>query len=423
MTELQYDVIENFGYKEFNAELLKDYWAFNDYHRRKFTYSLKDLTTKYQFKSESKLHNIVKNCGHLKFTSLLDCGVCTRAFKIDHRKNINFDKEDWFKEQLICDLCKRLNIDSQMKEQLSNFQTAIPLKQKYNLEPPNKDLNYLEKIFLFIILSRLTSSHDNSISYYHWKDFQGLEANGVEYILKGIIDKGYIFISNTYDDVMLQQNKLREASENCHSYLSFGTLRELNKNLDLKFYNDILVVFPEKYDNKEDWIVNLYNEITLYKINFLDIKDIEEYVITKRLREVYALIDIICRERDIPIKKNNALEIDLLRMLKKYNLQIIWNVIKYQADKAASLLYEIEHNERQKAQYSRESVFSNQLTRYLSYLESNNKHPQYATSLPTHWIYSEIELFVGMSLIGNDQKWDKYTPQEIITLWFESTQS
>lgn len=127
MTELQYDLIENVSYREFNAELLKDYWAFNDYPRRKFTFSLKDLITKYQFKSESKLNNIVKNCGHLKFTSLLDCGVCTRSFKIDHRKNINFDKEAWFKEQLICDVCKRENIDSKVRDQLLNFQNSIPL--------------------------------------------------------------------------------------------------------------------------------------------------------------------------------------------------------------------------------------------------------------------------------------------------------
>lgn len=56
----------------------------------------------------------------------------------------------------------------------------------------------------------------------------------------------------------------------------------------------------------------------------------------------------------------------------------------------------------------------------MNYLESNDKHPQYATSLPTHWIYSEIELFVGMNLICNDQKWDKFTPDEILSLWIES---
>lgn len=417
MTELQYDLIENFGYKEFNTELLKDYWAFKDYPRRKFTFSLKDLITKYQFKSESKLHNIVKNCGHLKFSSLLDCGVCTRAFKIDHRKNINFDKEDWFKEQLICDVCKRENIDSQVREQLSNFQNSIPLEQKYNLESPYQELDYLEKIFLYVLLTtKLKITDGNLIHPNNWKDFQALEANGVEYILKSIIDKGYIFISNTYDDVMLLQNELRNTSDTLQSYLAFDTLRELKKNLNLNFYNDIVVVLPKKCSSTNDWIIKLYNEIVSYEIKLKDIKQIEEFITIKRLNEVYALIDFICRQRHIPIKKNNALELDLIRMLKKYDLQHVWSIIYYQAKLAASELYDMEFRERNRTRFSSEHVFPHQISSYLNYLEAKNIAPKYPRNLPESWAYSEIEIFVSAHIIKNYETWEKYTPREILVL-------
>lgn len=417
--ESQYELIENIGSKEFDGSLLRDYWSFSNNARYKFTYTLTDLILKYQIKSVSKLQNIVKYSGYLKFTKLLDCGKCKRVFKIYQRKDINFEKANWFKDQLICDVCKREAIDTEVRTQISNFQESLSLIQKYNIDPPSQELDYLEKIFLYVILTTAKISDEYSIQPQKWQEFQALEANGVEYILKGIIDKGYIFVSEM-DEVIFQQNKLKSLSDNLKTYLSFDTQRELKKNLTLDFYNHVVIVPPSHCNSKEDWIIQLYSEVVSYEIKLTDIKQIEEFIIIKRLKEVYALVDFICKTKHIPLKKNNAFEIDLVRMLKKFNLKDAWSIIFYQSKQAAAKLYDMQFNLNDKVEFAREHIFPRYISSYLSYLEENNMNPKFSRNLPPNWIYSEIESFLSSSVIKNYEKWERYTPDQILALWIES---
>lgn len=423
MTGLNFELVENVGYREFHGELLKDYWHLNHLSRNKFAYTLNELIVKYKIQSVAKLQTIVKYSGHLKFTKMLDCGNCARDFKIYHRKDIDFHKSEWFKDQLICDRCKREKINTEVEEKITTFRESIPLIKKYKLTPPSQELNYLEKIFLYVLITKVNISEQNLIDPQQWKCFQSLEANGLEYVLKGIIEKGYIYISNIYDNVLLQQNELKTINDNLMAYLSYDNQRELKENLSLNFYNDIFVVLPDECNKKEDFILKLFNSITSYELKIEDLKEIEEFLILKRLREVYTLIDFICRARNIPLKKNNAFEIDLIRMIRKYDLQHVWSIIFYQAKQAASELYDMEFNQRSKSRFSRDYVFPYHISSYLDYLESKNQNPKYPRNLPDNWVYSEIELFVSSSIIGHYQKWDKFTPKEIQAIWFESTKA
>ncbi|MFL9539991.1 hypothetical protein ACKEQL_15560 [Acinetobacter baumannii] len=423
MSRLDFELVENVGYREFHGELLKDYWNLNHLSRNKFTYTLSELIVKYKIKSAAKLQTIVKYSGHLKFTKMLDCGNCTRDFKIYHRKDINFHKSEWFKDQLICDRCKREKINTEVEEKITAFRESIPLIKKYKINPPSQELNYLEKIFLYVLITKVNITEQNLIDPQQWQCFQALEANGLEYVLKGIIDKGYIYISNFYENVLLQQNELKTLNDNLMAYLSYDNQRELKENLSLNFYNDIFIVLPDELNTKEDFILKLFNSITSYELKIDDLKEIEEFLLLKRLREVYTLIDFICRARNIPLKRNNAFEIDLIRMITKYDLQHVWSIIFYQAKQAASELYDMEFNQRSKSRFSREYVFPHYISSYLDYLESKNQNPKYPRNLPDNWVYSEIELFISSSIIGHYQKWDKFTPKEIQAIWFESTKA
>jgi|GEM_PF-1104714 len=423
MAGLDFELVENLGYKEFHGELLRDYWNLNHLTRNKFTYTLSELIVKYKIQSAAKLLTIVKYSGYLKFTTKLDCGNCTRDFKIYHRKDIDFHKSEWFKDQLICDRCKREKINTEVEEKITAFRESIPLIKKYEITPPSQELKYLEKIFLYVLLTKVNISEQNLIDPQQWQCFQSLEANGLEYILKGIIDKGYIYFSNKYDSILLKQNELRSVNDNLMAYLSYDNQRQLKETLSLNFYNDILIVLPEGYESTEDWLLKLFEGISTYEVKIDDLKEIEEFLILKRLREVYALIDFICRARNIPLTKNNAFEIDLIRMIRKYDLQHVWSIIFYQAKQAASELYDMEFNQRSKSRFSREYVFPHHISSYLDYLESKNQNPKYPRNLPDNWVYSEIELFISSSVIGHYQKWDKFTPKEIQALWYEATKA
>ena len=116
--------------------------------------------------------------------------------------------------------------------------------------------------------------------------------------------------------------------------------------------------------------------------------------------------------------KNNALEIDLIRMLNKYNLNEIYRLLIYQAKISASYLYDIEHS---KSGYNKNMVFGREISRRLDYLQSKNESLKYSKPLPENWNYSEIEIFIIANIIKNYEKWHKFTPDQILAMWIGVT--
>ena len=196
----------------------------------------------------------------------------------------------------------------------------------------------------------------------------------------------------------------------------------MNNYLKLNFKSKMKVVIPEKFEDLDSWVEELYQEIIKAKPLVEDCKEIESFIINKRLAEVYILLDFICEMKKIPIRKNNALEIDLIRMLRKYNLNEIYSLLNYQSTMAASRLYEIEHS-NSSGNWHQDMVFGVKISSSIDYLESKNQKPKYPKLLPENWNYSEVELFISANVIGNYEKWEKFTPSEILALWLQATQA
>lgn len=87
----------------------------------------------------------------------------------------------------------------------------------------------------------------------------------------------------------------------------------------------------------------------------------------------------------------------------------------------ASKLYDLSNSSVSNANFIKENIYANKIASYLDKLEKNNEKPKYPRLLPENWTYSEIELFVSAHIIGDYEKWEKYTPDEILNFWIEST--
>ncbi len=171
--------------------------------------------------------------------------------------------------------------------------------------------------------------------------------------------------------------------------------------------------------NLEEWIKQLYRNIINYRLKVDDCKDIKNYLDTKRLVEVYFLLDDICSRKKIPIKKNNALEFNLMRMISKFNLNEIYSLLSYQANKTMSRLYEVENIYNDDNKFVKEPQFNLKISSYLDYLEDKNEKPKYPRALPVDWNYSDIELFISSNIIGKYERWSKFTPDQILALWIK----
>lgn len=417
---LPYEMITLSENEDFNLELFYDYWKFSDFSQYQFVYKLQELMIKYEFKSISTVQKVAKKTGYLAFKKKLECGACEKIFKIYRRRDIDFDKNFTFKEKLICEECRLKAVESQIRKYIVYFQTFLPNEKDVEITYPTQELTYLEKIFIHCLLSKVNLNSENIVKKIDWDSFVSVEANGVEFVLYAIIKKGYILKIQANDEFLEKQGELRQITWKYEQHLNKELKQEVNTYLHLKFNSEITVVLPEKYQTIEDWIESLYKEILVSKLSIKDCKDLEKFIINKRLNEVYGLLEYVSSYKKIPVKKNNALELDLIRMLKMFDLQHILSLLYYQGKMSASRLYDLEHSDDPNTKFQKDLVFGNKISSYLDYLEKKNEKPKYPKSLPENWTFSEIEMFVIKHIIGNYEKWDKFTPDEILTLWVES---
>lgn len=106
-------------------------------------------------------------------------------------------------------------------------------------------------------------------------------------------------------------------------------------------------------------------------------------------------------------------------MISKFNLNEIYSLLSYQANKTMSRLYEVENIYNDDNKFVKEPQFNLKISSYLDYLEGKNEKPKYPRVLPEDWNYSDIELFVSANIIGNYERWDKFTPKQIYNIWLE----
>lgn len=420
MKKETFEIVENLNCENFNRNLLYDYWEFSDITKRKFTHTVKDLLIKHNFRTTDRLEKILKKSGYLVCTKILDCGNCHKIFKIHLRNEINFDRRFHAGVDLNCQECKNEIIKTEISEVLCNFENILSTFQEAEIQEPTQPLTYLEKIFLYVLLVNEEKDYSGIIENSTWNSFKEVEANGVEYILKKIIEKRYIYKIQECIEGVNAQNKLRTFNWFHSELIDIRSKNAVQTYLKIDFNSQIKFSIPKIYKNIEEWIEKLFLEIKNSCVNISDLKEIEKFVLNKRLKEIYALVGLICEKRNIPIKKNNAFEHELVRMIKKYDLQHIYSLLVYQANMTASKLYDLSNSSVSNANFIKENIYANKIASYLDKLEKNNEKPKYARLLPENWTYSEVELFVSAHIIGNYEKWEKYTINEILALWSDS---
>lgn len=418
MTNRNYKIVLNTEYKDFNLNMLNDYWSFIDFDNLKFNHTIKDLLDKYYLRTPDKLERIVKNSGYIEINELMDCGKCFKNIKIFKRRDIDFKKNNSIVNELKCHACQKYKAEKTIESHLENFINLISLKENVEISSPNSELTYLEKVFLYVLITK-SKIINESISINEWNLYNQIEANGLSDIIDRLIKKGYIFITKNYDEIIKKQHKLHMLKLEFDYYLEDKTKKEITKYLSLNFRSDIKIGIPQKINNLEEWIVELYNNILNCDLNIDDYKEIKSYLDTKRLEEVYFLLDKICSRKKIPIKKNNALEFNLMRMVSKFNLNEIYSILSYQANKTMSKLYELENIYNDGNEFIKVAQFNLKISSYLDYLEEKNEKPKYPRALPEDWNYSDIELFISANVMGNYEEWSKFTPGQILALWIK----
>lgn len=422
MKEEYYKIIENDGIDIFTSRLLKEYWSFKNFENTIYTCTVKKLSEKFNLHM-TDLIAIVRINGYLKVKVLLDCKQCYGDINVYIRKELA-NLKGWKHQKLFCESCYRSSINDSGYKFLSEFKRLLP--NSFNVErvpeKPDEDLTYLESIFLYTLIAMPECQENGLVPEYIWQNFINLEAVNMDYIFNSLLDKRYIFKRDYDRDILNLHESIKYASAQLDDYLDLELKQELTVYSKLDINNNIYINLPKGYDNVMLWVGEVYNKIINFSLCLDDIKEIENYILAKRLAEVYFLLDYICDSKKIPVTKDNALELELLRMLTRYNLNDSFSLLNYQSRETMAYLYELHAKDKYSFSYKKYNVYRMKISSYLNHLEFKDEKPKYPRDLPLEWSISEVELFVSMHIIKNYQKWEKFTPSEIIEMWLSAVE-
>lgn len=417
MEKIVLEIIEKEG---INNEFLSEYWKFVDEKKFKFTFKGKSLIEKYKLENNRDLSEMVAEAGSLLVKILKDCNKCYADFYISNRANFNNFKIQVLHHDIVCHECKNIRINKRVKKLISEIEEHECEVNNENFEI--KELNYLEKIYLHLLIE----NYKKSLFVDEWRASNVLINSGNNTLVRRIIQKGYIkdvkgcpscYINKTFLYSQFVENK-NEFSEELKSKI------ELILKNNYNYYSEIIV--PEKFNNIDHFMVELYSDIiNNSNLTIDEVRELEEIIFNQRFSDVYRLIALVCKENAITCKKDSALEYEVSRMIKKYNLEVIYFSLNYCAMRTTSKLYVAEKLSESNLNYDNPNLYRDLLSRRIDYLdglirsENCEKDKLYSRSLPYGWVDSEIEVFINTYIVDGFQRWSKFTPNEILKIILE----
>lgn len=418
MSGKNYKIVLNSDFENCNSNLLEDYWDFSDFEKRKYTYSVASIGSKYNI-GKHEVGMEIKSHGYIETKALMNCGVCYISVKA-YSRNEYLNVKKGINPQFTCEVCLLKNVKDVSEYLIRRFNELVPKKIISKKEQPSQALSYLESILIYILLTQSVLNEKGCITEFSWQRFKELEAVGLQDVVFRLFDKGFVSIN----ELFLDNEELYEVVEGANlisneyiQYLDFEFKKKLIEISSIDFSNSIHINLPDKVDNVEFWVEEIYHEIINSKLTLQDCAEIETYVMTKRLMEVYELLDYACNHWNVPVVKSSALEFELLRMVSIFNLNDCFAIVFYQAKETSALLNKMRSDDINQYRFTKMHLFRVKISSYIDHLERKNEKPKYSRPLPMEWITSEVELFVSMNIIKGYQKWEKLMPKEIVSEW------
>lgn len=394
-------------------ELLLDYWKFGE--KRRFELTIKDMLEKYSIQTPSILAKDVGEIGFLQVSILKDCGKCYNKRKFHVRSDFNYSIDKVKSSDNKCIEClNKKNI--KIAQEIIHYykENYIPSKPKL---AQDKELSYLEKIHMFLlIINYLDTKKIN------WSASYTLKGYFCKNIVENLIKTGFIYNQESHYRLNLKQAKLRQIYWHDQSIFDSYFKEEICNFLKINFDHHSVLVIPSRYEGIDDWVVELFKEIKEYKLSLSDIKDIEKFLFDMRFSEIYTLAEFVCESNKIPLSKDNALEFEFIRVTDKYNLEQVYNIFNYQATYTTSILYKISATQNHSLTFNKDKLFTKNIGYFVTRMDQKSSDQHYSKPLPLSWENSEFEQFISAHIIGGAEKWDRFTPKQILSRWLDTVE-
>ncbi|MCL6694841.1 hypothetical protein [Acinetobacter baumannii] len=390
-----------------DLQIIKDYWlqTYTMAGDLKFANTAKTIAEQYRFTNAKELSDFVElhSCLELVDTNF-ECRKCHSRVGF---KNRSMYKE-FFKKGYLCVNCELKKNNKKAKDFIDDYKNILQEKAFSEF-----DFSYLEMIYIFLFLSLDTIGKERFINKKVWDSFYEEERGGANIVLQSLFDKRAII--DKHKDLNNLKEQISLFLQENSSTLSNEQYDSLVRILQVRVQNGIYLAIDEDVSNYELKIF-VGGFIDMFKLDMVDIQQIENFVKNIRLQEIYYLIPEVFSKFPVPYEKNLNLETNLIQLSEYFDLEHSYSLLFYQAKLLAGDLFiekikdEIDH-EKHKNKYS------NKIASYIKYLVYSKKKPNYPKKLPDNWQFSQIEQFISLSFFDNQHNWAGMNTKEIISTW------
>lgn len=390
-----------------DLQIIKDYWlqTYTTAGDLKFANTAKTIAEQYRFTNAKELSDFVElhSCLELVDTNF-ECRKCHSRVGF---KNRSMYKE-FFKKGYLCVNCELKKNNKKTKDFVDDYKNILQEKAFSEF-----DFSYLEMIYIFLFLSLDTIGEERFINKKVWDSFYEEERGGANIVLQSLFDKRAII--DKHKDLNNLKEQISLFLQENSSTLSNEQYDSLVRILQVRVQNGIYLAIDEDVSNYELKIF-VGGFINMFKLDMVDIQQIENFVKNIRLQEIYNLIPEVFSKFPVPYEKNLNLETNLIQLSEYFDLEHSYSLLFYQAKMLAGDLFiekmkdEIDH-EKHKNKYS------NKIASYIKYLVDSKKKPNYPKKLPDNWHFSQIEQFISLNFFDNQHNWGGMNTKEIISAW------
>lgn len=402
---------------QLEVELILKYWKFYEDDSLKFLNTIKSLTLNTDFKNTSQVSTFVSERCYLTSTCLdFSCKICKSAFKASSREHFKriIDAES------ICEECKIVEINKEAKDILKIMKYDIDENNYFSVDFFECNTSYLEKIYLFIILSEFDVKENGLIN--RWDSFSMKKySKEFDFILGSLIEKNVIFrvkFEAELDSyIRYMQNFFCR-----NKFILDPSIIDQYRPISEKIPSQGFYLRRAKEDDSyQDWMIEIFQGIQNSILSDNDINILRNYIQYIQLNKVYVLLNTVKEAYAIDVEQNIALDSIFIFLINNYSLQHIYNIFCYQAEKTTTIIHVKTKGGKVKLSYTEKSkIFRSKVEAYLNYLSAQNKKHEHTKPLPFNWHTTHIEYFTSIHIFQEGINWASLSTQEIISKWLNS---
>lgn len=400
------------------ADLVYKFWELGNEKTYPYRYRLQELAQEFGMQSTNDVAIFAAEHSFISSNSQsYKCLKCNTRTLIKGRTEFTrFLKKT---KPELCEHCKKEQVNKIAIEKVVNLTSltgslSLPTFNEHDFQ----SLSYLNKIVLTAMLLEMDSSNEQPLQI--TKDelmLSGSNEND-EKILRELFSKGAIHVvdeNKTNQHPLL--NEIRCYLEKNFDLIDDETIDKFNICSRQVPRQGLYFLVPEKFDELDEYRAYLYEEVMCAEVSKADIESIKELVMNNRLNLAYTLLNIAREETNVPVDLNTKLDSVLLNLIRQHPLPLAYNIIHYQAERVASVLF----SKPTLPGYIQNKLLAKKIEEHLKHLEENENSPKYSKKIPDIIVGSKIEHFCSHCILGDQMSWTYLSGNEIINKWLNST--